>query len=142
MKLTEHFTLEELTHSNTADRLHIDNKPNKKQISELKRLCETVLEPIRIKYNQPIIVTSGYRCPKLNAAINGASNSQHVTCTAADIKPKYGSVKNLFDFIVDMIDSDEIEVRQLIDEHNYTWIHISINDRYHGYRKNQILHLK
>ena len=142
MKLTEHFTLEELIHSNTADRLHINNTANKKQISELKRLCETVLEPIRIKYNQPIIVTSGYRCPKLNAAINGASNSQHVTCTAADIKPKYGSVKNLFDFIVDMIDNDEIEVRQLIDEYNYSWIHISINDRYHGYRKNQILHLK
>ena len=52
------------------------------------------------------------------------------------------TVKELFDIIVDMIKNEEIEVRQLIDENNYSWVHVSQNNKYNGYRKNQILHIK
>ena len=140
-KLTEHFTLEEMIASTTADKYGIKNTPTKQQISELTRLCKDVLEPIRQKLGKPITVTSGFRCKTLNHYIGGATTSQHMYGTAADIKCKQITVKELFDFISDMIKNNEIEVRQLIDEYNYSWVHISVNDKYHGYRKNQILHL-
>ena len=52
------------------------------------------------------------------------------------------TVKELFDIIVEMIKNEEIEVRQLIDEKDYSWVHVSQNNKYNGYRKNQILHIK
>ena len=140
--LTEHFTLEELTYSYTAKKYNIDNTPTKMQISELTRLCQDILEPIRQKVGKPIIISSGFRCKALNDRIGGAKNSDHMYACAADIKCKGMTVKDLFDIIVDMIKNDEIEVRQLIDEYNYSWVHISQNHKHNGYKKNQILHIK
>lgn len=139
--LTEHFTLEELAYSYTAKQYNIDNRPNKFQISELTRLCKNILEPIRQKTGKPIIISSGFRCKELNYRIGGAKNSDHTTGNAVDIKCKGMTVRELFDIIVDMIKNEEIEVRQLIDENDYSWVHISQNNKYNGYRKNQILHL-
>ena len=141
-KLTEHFTLEELTYSYTAKQYNIDNRPNKFQISELTRLCKNILEPIRQKTGKPIIISSGYRCKELNDRIGGAKNSDHLYSCACDIKCKGMTVKELFDIIVEMIKNEEIEVRQLIDENDYSWVHVSQNNKYNGYRKNQILHIK
>lgn len=140
-KLTEHFTLEELTYSYTAKQYNIDNRPNKFQISELTRLCKNILEPIRQKTGKPIIISSGYRCKELNDRIGGAKNSDHLYCSAVDCRCKGMTVKELFDVIVEMIKNEEIEVRQLIDENDYSWVHVSQNNKYNGYRKNQILHL-
>ena len=143
MNLTEHFTLEEVTYSNNALKYNIDNTPNKYIISNLTKICKYVMEPIRQRYGKPIIVTSGYRCLKLNTIIGGASSSQHIQGTAIDFKPKDPKdIKLLWNIILDMIDKGEIECRQLIDEYNLSWIHISINDKYHGYKKNQIIHIK
>lgn len=140
--LTEHFTLEELTYSYTAKKYNIDNTPTKIQISELTRLCKDILEPIRQKTGKPIIISSGFRCKALNERIGGAKNSDHMYACAADIKCKGMTVKDLFDIIVDMIKNNEIEVRQLIDEYNYSWVHVSQNHKHNGYKKNQILHIK
>lgn len=140
--LTEHFTLEELTYSYTAKKYNINNTPTKLQISELTRLCKDILEPIRQKAGKPIIISSGFRCKALNERIGGAKNSDHMYACAADIKCKGMTVKDLFDIIVDMIKNDEIEVRQLIDEYNYSWVHVSQNHKHNGYKKNQILHIK
>ena len=140
--LTEHFTLEELTYSYTAKQYNIDNRPNKFQISELTRLCKNILEPIRQKTGKPIIISSGYRCKELNDRIGGAKNSDHTVACAVDIRCKGMTVKELFDVIVEMIKNEEIEVRQLIDENDYSWVHVSQNNKYNGYRKNQILHIK
>lgn len=142
MKLSPHFTLEEMTYSSTAAKYHIENKPSQRTTNELTRLCNELLESIRMKWNSPIIVSSGYRCPELNRKIGGAKNSQHIYGTAADIKPKEGTVKELFECIKSMIDNNEITVRQLIDEYNYSWVHVSVNDKWHGYKNNQIIHLK
>lgn len=140
--LTEHFTLEELTYSYTAKKYNIDNTPTKMQISELTRLCQDILEPIRQKVGKPIIISSGFRCKALNERIGGAKNSDHMYACAADIKCKGMTVKDLFDIIVGMIKNNEIEVRQLIDEYNYSWVHISQNHKHNGYKKNQIIHIK
>ena len=79
------FTLSELTHSDTANRLNIDNMPDFTQVENLSRLCELVLDPTRVEIDMPIRVTSAYRSKELNKAVGGAGNSQHVKGLAADI---------------------------------------------------------
>lgn len=73
----KYFTINELTRSATAKRLGIDNTPNKSIRANLEALGENVLDPLREAWGAPIIVTSGYRCQRLNKAVGGASNSQH-----------------------------------------------------------------
>ena len=93
MKLSEHFTLAELTKTSVM----IENVPNEAQVNNLKRLCGW-LERLRQKYNlnikekiknkndEPIIINSGYRSPAVNKAVGGAQNSNHLTGCAADIR--------------------------------------------------------
>lgn len=142
-KLSKNFTYEELVNSATATRLKINNTPNKEQHDSLKKLAETVLQPIRDKYGKPLIVSSGFRCEKLNKAVGGAKTSQHCKGEAADIRTVSDSVadnKELFNFILDMINKGEIKVGQLIDEYQYNWIHVSLPRV--GKMNNQILHIR
>ena len=139
IKLSKNFTYDEMTHSATAKRLNIDNTPNARELENLKVLCQTVLQPIRDKRGSAITVTSGYRCPKLNALVGGSKTSQHAVGQAADITLGNPTLnKKLFNMIVDMINKKEIRVGQLIDEYNYRWLHIST-----PYSKvNNIIHIK
>ena len=77
-KFSKYFTLEELVRSETATRKGITNKPTKAQEVQLRELCKYVLDPIREHFGEPIRVTSGYRCAKLNEAIGGSPKSQHM----------------------------------------------------------------
>jgi len=84
-------------------------------------------------------VTSGYRCDRLNRAISGAIHSDHVYGCAADIKTVTDTRednKRLFDLIVQMSKDKEIVCRQIIDEYNFDWIHVSINNKYNKYKEN------
>ena len=135
MKLSNNFTLEELVFSQTALNRGILNIPSDIQISNLKNLCVNILQPIRDKFNGPIIVTSGFRSPNLNKLVGGAKSSQHLTGEAADIKCQNNDI--LWNLIISMIKNKEIIVGQLIDEKNLSWIHISLPSPNH---QNQILH--
>lgn len=140
-KLSNNFTYEELIYSATANRLKISNIPSKEQKEKLRKLAQTILQPIRDKWNNPIIVTSGYRSYAVNKAVGGAKTSQHMQAEAADIK--VGGIeqnKKLFNMILDMINKGQIKVGQLIDEYNYSWIHVSL-PRVNKVN-NQILHIK
>lgn len=142
MDISKNFTLRELARSATADRLGIDNSPSKAITANLQELCQTVLQPIRDKWGEPIIVTSGYRCPKLNAAVGGAKASQHMLGQAADIHSVSDKVSDnykLFEVIRQMVEKGEIKVGQLIDEYGYNWIHVSTPHLKHN---NQIKHIK
>ena len=120
MKLTEHFTLEEFTRSQTATDKHIPNNPNAMQISNLTNLCVNVLEPLHNILNQSIFISSGFRSVKLNRAVGGVPNSQHQTGEAADIDAKPISPQALFD----IIRNSTIPFDQLILEFD-KWVHIS-----------------
>lgn len=140
-QLSKNFSLEELIASNTAKIKKIDNTPSVKIIKNLEKLCKQVLQPIRDKYDHAITITSGYRSPKLNAAVGGAKNSQHLKGEAADIKCSATSKAELFNLIKDMISKGEIKVGQLIWEYGTkkepNWIHVSL-----PYKKtNQVLYL-
>lgn len=145
MNLSKNFTLAEMTASATAKRLGIDNTPSKDIIDNITELVTTVLQPIRDAFKAPIVVTSGYRCTRLNTAINGAKNSDHRFGSAADIhtlSDKPADNKKLFDLIVKLAKEGKIKCRQIIDEYDYNWIHVSCNHMYNPTKNNQILHIK
>lgn len=85
-QLSTHFTLREFLSSETAARLGREIVPPPDVLANLQRLCQQVLEPIRVKLGKPIVITSGYRPDWLNAAIGGSRTSAHMTGNAADVK--------------------------------------------------------
>lgn len=120
----KYFTIEELCGSETAEERGIDNTPTAKAVENMTRLINVVLDPLREAYGKPITTNSGYRSPALNAVTKGASKkSQHMTGEAADITvgTKEGN-KWLFDYIKANLPFD-----QLIDEYNYSWVHVSLD---------------
>jgi hypothetical protein len=116
--MSEHFTIAELTFSQTADRKGIDNTPSPAVTGNLNRLM-VALERIRDLVG-PVAVSSGYRSPALNAAVGGARDSAHVLGLAADITCKAMTPKAL----ATMIRESDIEFDQLIYEG--TWVHIGL----------------
>ena len=139
MKLSKNFTLSELTYSSTAKANKVDNTPDRWELDNLKKLCNEVLQPIRDKWDDSIFINSGFRNPIVNRLVKGSTSSQHLKGEAADITVGSKSRnKKLFDMILQMIENEEITVGQIIDEKEYSWIHISLPYK----RVNQILHLK
>ena len=85
LKLTAHFNLAEFERSATATTLGIDNTVPSQFVPRLQQLCKECLEPLRAHIGQPLIISSGYRCPVLNLKVGGVSSSQHTMGEAADI---------------------------------------------------------
>jgi len=122
-QLTAHFSLEELTRSNTGERLGIDNTPSLEVVSHLTRLAMG-LEQIRALLGVPMQIDSGYRCPALNKAVGGVPDSAHVAGFAADfIAPAYGSPLE----IARAIAGSSIAFDQVIQEGS--WVHVSFDPR-------------
>ena len=86
MNLTTNFTLAEMVKSDTALRHDMDNTPGEKEIENLKRLAEKVLQPVRDSYQKGVKVNSGYRAPDVNAKVGGSKTSDHCKGQAADIE--------------------------------------------------------
>ena len=121
----KYFTIEELCASDTAKKLKINNKPNESQKSTMTRFIELILDPIREKWGEPIIVNSGFRCEALNVATGGVSNSHHKCLNgycAADITTR-DKKKN--EKLFNMIKGMNLPICQCIDEYGYKWVHVS-----------------
>ena len=122
--LTKHFTLEEFSHSSTAKARGIDNTVPKQLVPALRNLCERVLEPLRERVKEPVIISSGYRCPALNKAVGGTNTSQHMKGEACDIYME--DKTKLRKWFAILLDGD---FDQLIFERNRRtdrcWIHVS-----------------
>lgn len=124
MQISKHLSFEECTNSSTADKLGIiNNNPNDSVIENMKLLAEKVFEPIREHFGKPIHVSSMFRGMPLNQAVKGSITSQHCSGQAMDIdmdskgKP---TNKEVFDYI-----KGNLEFDQLINEFDYSWIHVS-----------------
>ena len=137
MKLSEHFSLSEFERSATATKLGIDNSVPSQYIPALEQLCKEILEPLREFTGQPILISSGYRCPALNKAVGGVKNSQHMTGEAADIHiPVYdfkasdgthhSNMETLNKWMCWLIDNTDFDqcIKETANRKNY-WIHIS-----------------
>lgn len=120
--LTAHFSLEELTASQTAQRKGFDNTPDAAAVEALRRLCFNVLEPMRQLLGVPIFVNSGYRSAQVNRAVGGAAKSQHVKGEAADLSFKGLTVQEAFA----RVKASEIIFDQMIEEG--TWLHVSFTN--------------
>lgn len=123
MRLSPHFTLEEMVASATANKLGIKNKPTSSEVKNLGYLCNNLLEPLRNIIGKPICVSSGYRCEELNKAVGGSSTSQHRYGQAVDIYVNGMSAKTLYL----TIKQSKLVYDQLIYETNKQaeWVHIS-----------------
>ena len=135
MKLTENFSLNELTKSRTAERKGIDNTPGTEHQENLKSLCEMILQPIRDHFGQVVSVSSGYRSPELCVAIGSSTQSQHAKGQASDFEIFGISNKELADYIDQNLDYDQLilEYWKGEDEPNSGWVHCSFNTQ--GNRK-------
>lgn len=121
------FSIEELTQSATAKRLGIDNTPSDNIKKNLTLFIEKVLDPIREDWGGPISVSSGYRCPELNARVGGAKTSGHQYGYCADLQVKGGmkKIRELADFIFEWMKDHKMKFDELIWEHSggVTWLH-------------------
>ena len=126
-QLTPHFALEELLHSDTADAEGIDNTPDFEIVSRLTQLA-LAMERVRSQMGGlPIYVSSGYRCPKLNSAVGGASDSAHLYGCACDwTAPDFGSVDEICSFLQPRM--NELWIDQLINESGGSarWVHLGL----------------
>lgn len=136
----KYFTLTELTRSQKATELKINNWPDPVSRSNLEALVDNVLDPLREAWGGPIDVSSGYRCAALNKVVGGVANSQHLKGQAADlriysreangkiIRDKNGN--GIIDVaanrrLFQMIQESSLPFDQLIDENNFSWVHVS-----------------
>lgn len=128
MKLSKYFTLSEMIKSQAAIRKGIDNMPSPDETEALKALCENVLDYIRVRYNKPVMVNSGFRSKKVNTLIGGSKNSQHTKGEAADIEIPGVDNLELAYWIVDNLDFDQLisEFYEPGDPQS-GWVHISWN---------------
>lgn len=129
-----YFKLIEFTASATARELGIDNTPTKDAIENIEALVSKVLDPLREAFGKPVYVRSGYRSVDLNMAVGGVKNSQHLKGEAADITANSREDNQwLFEYIRDNLPFD-----QLIDEYNYSWVHVSV--KADGCNRRDIIH--
>lgn len=131
--LSEHFTLDEMTRSQTATEKRIDNTPPEAAVCNLKILCTQVLEPVRAKIGRPIVITSGYRCAKLNAAVGGVLKSYHTKGMAADIR--IDNLKDAYNLAKLLNDRPLTDLVLIEHSSSAQWLHVQWS-RYPRHRVN------
>ena len=121
------FSIDEMVRSATAKKYGIDNTPSDDIKNNLTLFIEKVLDPIREDWGGSISVSSGYRCPELNAKVGGAKTSGHLYGYCADLQVKGGMkrVRELADFIFEWMKDHHMKFDELLFERsgNVTWLH-------------------
>lgn len=120
MKLSPHFTLDEMTRSQTASRYDIDNRPGESELISLVYTCQILEQVRRVCGGNVVFVSSGFRCPELNMRIGGSRQSAHIEGRAADFTiPGFGDIET----VAGAIRSAGIPYKKLILEFG-RWLHI------------------
>lgn len=132
--MKNYFTIPELINSDVAKKYGIDNTPTLEVKQHLKELIENLLNPIREAWGGPIIVTSGYRCPRLNTVLKGSKTSAHLTGYAADLIPGNGQRAKFIKFVQDYLRKSNIPFDQCINEYN-RWCHVGLYNNSRQQRK-------
>ena len=137
MQLSKHFKLEEFEKSQTAQRLGIKNKAGSGEIKNLTDVCYGVLEKVRVKYDKPVIVTSGYRSPELCEAIGSKATSQHTKGEAVDFEVIGVANIQVAYFIEANCDFDQLILEYYCpDDDQKGWVHCSFVE---GSNRKQVL---
>jgi zinc D-Ala-D-Ala carboxypeptidase len=139
MNLSKNFTLNELTTSQTAMAKGYSEQwnPSARVVENLKMLANNILEPIRAKYG-PFAVTCAYRCERLNKAVGGASNSEHLSGSAMD-ETFIRDGKNICNEVAEWLINEsgliwsklilEMPFKDTDGKVNYRWLHIGYDTK-------------
>lgn len=126
--ITKNITLNELLASQTATRHNIDNMPNAQVLANLIESAVKLWQPARDILGQPIIITSGYRCPTLNRKIGGAKSSAHMFGRAIDFScPSFGNTRAVVKHLANEFKKRGIKFDQCILEYPQSpnsWVHL------------------
>lgn len=134
----KYFSIKELTSSQTAQRLGIDNTPPDFIRRNLAMLVDSLLDPFREAWETHCIlsssgdarirVTSGYRCKALNSAVGGVMNSAHMYGYAADLVPYNGCIDDFEKFCIKWLKENDISFDQCIEERTSRtrWLHLAV----------------
>lgn len=126
MRVSKNFTLGELTKSQTALRMGIDNNPDPMHLYNLHRLCDNILQPVREHFGRPVTISSGYRSVELCLAIGSTAKSQHAKGQAADFEVLGVDNKQVAEWIRDNLDFDQLILEfYREDDPQSGWIHCS-----------------
>lgn len=136
----KHFKLSEFFVSSTADKNGIENEPSLDARATIERninlLVDNVLDPIRDKFCAPVIITSGYRCPRVNKLVGGVNNSQHMSGCAADFHIQGFTPQMMCEAFLYILNTMEFD--QLIYYRSKNIIHVSyveIGNRHEAFLK-------
>ena len=129
MNLTKNITFNEAIHSSTAKRFGIENKPNNDQIMNMIALGQMIFEALRDWVGGPIKINSMFRSEELNKVLGGSKTSQHMKGEAMDLDDTYGYKTNneMFNWIKDNLDYDQLIGESPDKDGNFAWIHVSYN---------------
>ena len=131
-KITENFTMEEFTRSETADKLGIKNEPDNRAKLAIVNLCTKLLQPLREAYGKPIRINSGYRSEELNKAVGGVATSQHRLGMASDLSID-GKARDL----LELIEENRLPFDQAILYRKQNFLHVSL--KLEGEQREQII---
>lgn len=141
MQLAPNFTLDELTTTQRRELLDENRRGAREHLTELRVLAYGLLQPIRDRFG-PVVISSGFRCPALNAAIGGSIRSQHMRGEAADLVVPGVDLDSVFDWIW----RSDLRFGQLIREgrsNGSQWIHLSLGYPYRDRsRSGQVLRMQ
>ena len=132
--MKSYFTVAELISSDTAKKFGIDNSPTPEIKQHLRELIDNLLNPIREAWGGPVLVSSGYRCPELNAKVGGAKTSAHMRGYAADLIPGNGQRAKFIKFVQDFLKKANIPFDQCINEYS-RWCHVGLKNSVGAQRK-------
>lgn len=125
----QYFSIREFTRSHKAEEFHIDNTPSAEIKEHIQELI-AFLNPVREEWGSALIITSGYRCPRLNRIVGGQPTSNHLTGYAADIKPKNGDNLGFFKFLEAYLHKNNLKFDELINEKPIkgvpSWVHFAL----------------
>lgn len=140
MKITEHFTLEQLTVSPTAKKLKISNTPTEEHRKNMQYVCENIVEKVRAHYGREVKINSCYRSKALNARVKGSSTSQHCTGEAVDFEVPGIPNKEVADWIADNLEFDQVilEFYNPKEGPQSGWVHASLRRNGHNRRQRLI----
>ena len=131
MRLTDNFTTQEVTRSETAQRLGIDNSLSIEMLDNAYCFAKAVLQPLREKIGLPFLISSWYRCKALNEAVGGTHNSAHLKAQAVDFVIGGLSARQTYEIVLETLKTLHIPFDQLIfetftqDGHTTEWVHLS-----------------
>jgi zinc D-Ala-D-Ala carboxypeptidase len=140
VRLSENFSLQEYTKSQTATRQGLDNTPNDEHLASATALFENVVQKVRDHFGVTVI-NSGYRGPALNTAVGGSSNSQHCKGEAVDIECPGTSNYDVAKWIEDNLDFDQLILEFITPGiPDSGWVHVSYKSE--GNRKQSLTAMK